>query len=104
MKKLTNITTNYTLLFLAAATFFVAGLILQLVVSTNLAVKSKDLAYYDKRKHYLTKEVSELELSASKYMSIAYIEERARNLGYVDYNYQVLTIAAAPATAVVPSL
>lgn len=78
---------------------FLITLVIQVSVTNNLAIKGKEAQDFLAQKDTLEKQISELKLEKSKYASIAYIEDKAKDLGFVDNPNYVVAIRADTHTA-----
>lgn len=70
-------------LFVTSVCLFILSLSFQISFSNKLALKSKELKALLLSRTELEKEVSRLEFENSKLSSLSYVEDRAKQKGYV---------------------
>lgn len=72
----------------------VGSLALQVAVTNKYAVKGSEMVSLMDQEQQLQKEISLLRLEVSEVSSMAYIETRAAELGFTEYNSQVAAIGS----------
>ncbi len=87
------------IIFAISFGLFIITLILQVSVTNGLAIKGKEAQELLVQKSNLENQISELKLEKSKYASIAYIETKAKELGFVENSSYVVAIKADTYTA-----
>jgi len=79
---------------------FISSLLLQLFVSNKTALKSVEIANLLEEKVKLEKQISALVLEDSELSSLTYIEDRAREAGFVNMSHVISVIPTTVDTSV----
>jgi cell division protein FtsB len=103
LKQKTKDGTIVKLIFKLSVLALVLSIFSQMYVSSKLAVKSGELAYLSARQDELRKEIALMELEDTALSSLAYLEEQARLLGFVEMQENVLAIKPTPSVSAVIS-
>jgi hypothetical protein len=86
-------------MFKLSVILFVFSIFFQVFFTNNLAIKSKDLNDLSLQKDVLHKEIARLEFEDSKASSLALIEQKAYESGFVKLEKNVLAIKPAPSVS-----
>lgn len=78
--------------FLASAVLFVLSVGFKLYLCGSLAVKNNDLEQAFLQKQKLSEDISKLTYIDSKLSSISSVEERAKQLGFVEMTSRILSL------------
>jgi len=99
MIKLPNINKLSKNIFVFATFFLILSISLQVFISNKYAVKGSEMVELTARKKSLEREVSKLNMYLSCISSMFYVETRARELGFVQFDGKVNTIDSVPVAA-----
>lgn len=81
----------------------IVSLVGQIYVANNAGIISNDMNELQSQKVVLEKEISEIKIALSTYSSIAYVDKRAQELGFVEPSEPVQTVET-PVLASITSL
>jgi cell division protein FtsB len=93
----------FKVIFKLSAVALVLSIFLQMYVTNKLAVKGAELVELDNRKVQLEKEIAKFEFEDSSLSSLAYIENKAKETGFVKLTDDILAIKVPATAAVLPS-
>lgn len=71
---------------------FLISLTFQIYAQNKVAIKGKDVVELQSQHTELSKQISELKLEQSKYLSLSYIENKATELGFIPSTQYVVAI------------
>lgn len=103
MIKLPNKLNIFKIVFRFSGVLLVVSVLLQMFITNNLAVRGAELVELDNKKSQLEKEISKLEFEDSSLSSLAYVEGKAKLLGFIKLSDNVLAIKTPSTAAVLPS-
>jgi cell division protein FtsB len=86
---------------LSALSLFIS-LFAQIYISNSVAIKSDELMRYQEQKNELERKISKLEYEDSQLSSLAYLETRAKELGFVKFSDNVLAIKDPSTASILP--
>ena len=103
MIKLPNKLNIFKIAFRFSGVLLVISVLLQMFITNKLAAKGAELVELDNKKSQLEKEISKLEFEDSSLSSLAYVEGKAKLLGFIKLSDNILAIKAPSTAAVLPS-
>jgi len=83
---------NYKKIFILSLVIFTLGLSFKFILCSRMAVENNNLKELFLRKSALEKEVSRLGFEDSNLSSLAYVENRAKSLGFVEMKERLISV------------